>query len=203
MKFSDIDFNALSEMMNNMSDEEKESLNQMADSMMQDYQNKQNAETEPEEETDFYDFLQIDETEYADLPGNILDEIEAAVDFETFYEETTDLDFSASVLFYAKAVLNLLRTYQYDALAISAPVQTTTLLTYLNALTDEKIHALADAGTAAPQDLAAEMNLLRQLYILLNRAEHDSVSYEELQAIKEELFAKKGLLDLVNVIQKE
>ena len=49
MKFSDIDFSAISRMMDNMSDEEKNKLNDMAQNMMNNM--KQNEE--PEEETDF------------------------------------------------------------------------------------------------------------------------------------------------------
>lgn len=61
MKFSDIDFSAISRMMDNMSDEEKNKLNDMAQNMMNNM--KQNEE--PEEETDFYEALNINEEDYA------------------------------------------------------------------------------------------------------------------------------------------
>lgn len=64
MKFSDIDFSAISRMMDNMSDEEKNKLNDMAQNMMNNM--KQNEE--PEEETDFYEALNINEEDYADFP---------------------------------------------------------------------------------------------------------------------------------------
>ena len=60
MKFSDIDFSAISRMMDNMSDEEKNKLNDMAQNMMNNM--KQNEE--PEEETDFYEALNINEEDY-------------------------------------------------------------------------------------------------------------------------------------------
>ena len=71
MKFSDIDFSAISRMMDNMSDEEKNKLNDMAQNMMNNM--KQNEE--PEEETDFYEALNINEEDYADFPGSVLDQI--------------------------------------------------------------------------------------------------------------------------------
>ena len=61
MKFSDIDFSAISRMMDNMSDEEKNKLNDMAQNMMNNM--KQNEE--PEEETDFYEALNINECRFS------------------------------------------------------------------------------------------------------------------------------------------
>lgn len=109
MKFSDIDFSAISRMMDNMSDEEKNKLNDMAQNMMNNM--KQNEE--PEEETDFYEALNINEEDFADFPGSVLDQIEAGSDLEVYYEDVKDADFSASALFYAKATLNMLRKYIY------------------------------------------------------------------------------------------
>lgn len=39
--------------------------------------------------------------------------------------------------------------------------------------------------------------MIRQLYTLLNRAEYDTVSYDDLQALKSILFEQKGLLKIV------
>ena len=103
MKFSDIDFSAISRMMDSMSDEQKEKLNDMAQGMM----DTMKTNTEETEEVDFYTYLQIDEEEYMDLPGNVLDPVEAACDLEQYYEEVPESDFSASILFLAKAVLNM------------------------------------------------------------------------------------------------
>lgn len=63
MKFSDIDFSAISRMMDNMSDEEKNKLNDMAQNMMNNM--KQNEE--PEEETDFYEALNINEEDFMQI----------------------------------------------------------------------------------------------------------------------------------------
>ena len=78
MKFSDIDFSAISRIMDSMSDEEKDKLNDMAQNMMSDMQKPQ--ESEEEEIDDFYAFLGIKEEDYQDLPGGVLDALEAACD---------------------------------------------------------------------------------------------------------------------------
>ena len=44
MKFSDIDFSAISRIMDSMSDEEKDKLNDMAQNMMSDIQKPQESE---------------------------------------------------------------------------------------------------------------------------------------------------------------
>ena len=72
MKFSDIDFSAISRMMDNMSDEEKNKLNDMAQNMMNNM--KQNEE--PEEETDFYEALNINEEEFLSFIYDDLFEIQ-------------------------------------------------------------------------------------------------------------------------------
>lgn len=205
MKFSDIDFSAISRMMDNMSDEEKEKLNNMAQNMMDDYQNKQ--ADEPEEETDMYEFLQIEEDDYSDIPGIVLDEIDAAVDYETFYEDVKDQDFSASVLFYSKAVLNMLRKYHYpiykNVLHVSNfnNESTTTIYSYFMPLmNDETIYKLVDEGFGTPQGWSFHKNNLQQIYILLNRAEYDTTSYEDVQALKDILFSNKGLLLIKELI---
>ena len=54
MKFSDIDFSAISRMMDSMSDEEKDRLNNMAQEMMDNMKNEQ----EPEQEEDMYAFFE-------------------------------------------------------------------------------------------------------------------------------------------------
>ncbi len=203
MKFSDIDFSAISRMMDNMSDEEKASLNDMAQNMM-DNMNNQNAEVE--EETDMYEALRIDEQDYSDLPGNVLDQIEAAVDLESYYEDTKDVDFSASILFYSKAVLTMCRDYLYPIFknVLEAPnfsnKDVTTLYNYYYPLTqEENLHKLVDEGFGDSITLINLRDLLSQLYILLNRAEYDFVSYEDVQVIKDKLFKDKGLLNISNL----
>ena len=151
MKFSDIDFSAISRMMDNMSDEEKNKLNDMAQNMMNNM--KQNEE--PEEETDFYEALNINEEDYADFPGSVLDQIEAGSDLEVYYEDVKDADFSASALFYE------------------------------------------EFGT--PEGWMELKNALQQIYIILNRAEYDFVSHEDLQLLKDILFNQEVLLKIKNL----
>ena len=203
MKFSDIDFSAIGKMLDSMSDEEKEQINQYANNMMENMQ--QNIEPEPvEEEPDFFEQLHIKEEDYQDLPGLVLDQIEAACDLEYYYEDDDQADFSASVLFYAKAVLHLLRHYDfaiYKELLNPdgfANPNVTTLYSYLFPLTDEKnIHTLVDHGYGDTSGWLEIQMMIRQLYTLLNRAEYDTVSYDDLQALKSILFEQKGLLKIV------
>ena len=86
MKFSDIDFSAISRMMDSMSDEEKDRLNNMAQEMMDNMKNEQ----EPEQEEDMYAFYGINEEDYKDVPGIVLDQMEAASDLEGYYEDVKD-----------------------------------------------------------------------------------------------------------------
>ena len=200
MKFSDIDFSAISRMMDNMSDEEKEKLNNYANDMMNNM--KQNVEEEPEEEEDFYSYLNIDEDEYGKLPGIVLDELEAACDMEKYYEDVKESDFSASALFYGKATLHVLRKYIqpifknfFDGLNISS---TTTVYSYLYPLMNqENIHKLVDEDFGDSIVWVEMKNILQQVYLILQRAEYDFVSYEDLQAIKHVLLDEKGLLKLI------
>ncbi|MBQ0065098.1 MAG: hypothetical protein KBT48_04990 [Firmicutes bacterium] len=195
MNFSDIDFSKVAQILNGMSDEEKQQMADMAQNMM----NNMNKPQEPveEEQESFYDFLNIDEEEYADIPGSVLDEIEQAVEMEQYYEDVPESDFSASALFYAKAVLNMARKYQYPIFSnvfegFKNPA-TTTLYNFLFPLmNDENIHKLVDEGFSA--DWVQIRMVLQQMYVVLNRAEYDRVSYEDLQNVKNVLFGQKGLL---------
>lgn len=203
MKFSDIDFSALSQMMNSMSDEEKERLNSMAENMMENMK----GQPEPEEETDFYEFFGICEEEYADLPGQVLDQIEAACDLEQYYEDVPESDFSASVLFLGKAVLNMVRHYHapiyQNVLGLSkfANPQTTVLYDYFYPLLDEEhLHKLCDEGYGESSLWIDHKNMLQQIYMALNRAEYDFINYETLQEIKSILFDQKGLIQIKNLI---
>ena len=166
MKFSDIDFSAISRMMDNMSDEEKNKLNDMAQNMMNNM--KQNEE--PEEETDFYEALNINEEDYADFPGSVLDQIEAGSDLEVYYEDVKDADFSASALFYAKATLNMLRKYIYPIFknffdGFNNP-STTTIYSYLYPLMNQdNIHKLFDEPTSAldPEMIKEVLEVMKDL----------------------------------------
>lgn len=205
MKFSDIDFSALSQMLNNMSPEEKDKLNNMAENMMNNYKNEQ--EQEESEDITMYDFLGIDEEEYAQF-GPILDIIEQAVDIEQYYEDTKEVDFSGCILYYAKAVLNLLRTHHYpiyknvlEAKGFSNP-NITTLQSYLMPLMNEdNLHLLADEQFGSLQGWVDHKNFLLQLSVLLNRAEYDFISYEDVQTLKQALFTNKALFTILNITQ--
>ena len=203
MKFSDIDFSAISRMMDSMSDEQKEKLNDMAQGMM----DTMKTNTEETKEVDFYTYLQIDEEEYMDLPGNVLDPVEAACDLEQYYEEVPESDFSASILFLAKAVLNMVRHYHaplYKSVLeldkFSNPA-TTMLYDYLYPLMDENnIHKLCDEGFGESSLWVEHKMLLNKVYMALNRAEYDFIHYETLQEIKSILFDQKGLIQIKNLI---
>lgn len=204
MKFSDIDFSAISRMMDSMSDEQKEKMNEMADDMMSKY--AQNQEEIVESQEDMYEFLQIDEEDYSELPGIVLDQMEAACDLEQYYEDVRDSDFSGSILFLCKALVNMLRKYHYpiykNVLNVSGFTNEsmTTLYSYFSVLMNEEtIHTLVDEGFGSSELWVAHKNLLSQAYILLNRAEYDSISYEELQNFKDLLFNQKGLLNITNL----
>lgn len=197
MNFGDIDFSKVSQILNNMSDEEKEQLNSMAQDMMKNMNKPQ--ENEEESQEDMYSFLNIQEEDYADLPGIVLDEMEQAVELEQYYEDVKESDFSASALFYGKALLNMCRKYQYPVFSNIFDgfknVNTTTLYNFFYPLmNDENIQKLSDEGFGNQSDWVQIRLMIQQMYILVNRAEYDSVSYEDIQGIKSVLFDKKGLL---------
>ncbi len=199
MKLSDIDFSAISRMMDSMSDEEKEKLNDYANNMMNNMKEKMEPETE--EEVDFYSFLGINEEEYGDLPGIVLDQLEAACDMEQYYEDVKESDFSASALFYGKATLNMLRKYIqpifknfFDGFTNAS---TTTIYSYLYPLMNqENIHLLVDEGFGDSMNWIDIKNVLQQVYLMVQRAEYDFISYEDLCSLKQVLIQDKGLLKI-------
>ncbi len=203
MKFSDIDFSALGRIFDNMSDEEKAQLDQYAQNMMEgmDFPTPPAPPEEAvEEESTFYETLGIDEKEYEHLPEAALDQIEAAVDFEDYYEDTPEEDFSASVLFYAKAVLTLLRNYHYplykDILGIDlGMVQTTTLQSFLQPLMDEaNIAKFVEKEFGSEKAWNQHKNALQQVDLMLKRAEYDFISIHDLQALETLLFKEEEIL---------
>lgn len=203
MKFSDIDFSAISKMMNSMSDEEKDRLNNMAQEMMDNMKNEQ----EPEQEEDMYAFYGINEEEFENVPGIVLDQMEAASDLEVYYEDVKDEDFSASALFLSKAVLNMLRHYHFsvykNVLGISklSNPNMTTIYDFLYPLmNDETIQKLCDEGFGESSLWIEHRSMLQQVYTALNRAEYDFINYETLQDIKSILFERKGLLNISKLI---
>ena len=205
MKFSDIDFSALGNMMANMSDEEKDRLNDYAKSMM-DKMNTQETTDEGNDES-FYDYLEIKEEDYNHLPGRVLDCLESASDLEEYYEDVEEADYSASVLFYGKAFLTMLRTYHFSIYRDVLEVQgfsnpnTTTLYSYLVPLMqDENIQKLIDNEIGSGYDWYDHKLALQQVYTLLNRAEYDFISIQDLENIKYLLLKEKALLKIENLI---
>ena len=204
MKFSDIDFSAISRMMDNMSEDQKSQINEMAENMMNNI-NKEPIQQQ-EEDMDMYEFLHIDEEAYASL-GPVLDIIEQAVDLEQYYEDTQEVDFSASVLFYAKAILNVLRKHHYsiyknvlETNGFSNP-NITTIQSYLvPLLNDENLHKLQDEDFGSLQGWVDHKNFLMQMAVLLNRAEYDFISYQDLQSLKEQIFDQKRLLNILELV---
>lgn len=201
MKFSDIDFGAISRMMDSMSDEEKAQLNNYAQNMMDDFK-KQQASNEEEIDDDFYAFLHINEEDYRDLDGIVLDEIEAASDMEQFYDDTKDVDFSASALFFSKAILHMMRKY-FDPVfkSLFKFPSNTTIYDYLMILmNDENIQKLNDEQFGDTQSWVMMRNFISQAYLFLNRAEYDHISYDDLQVYKDLLFKDKYLLMIKTII---
>lgn len=197
MNFKDIDFSKVSQILNNMSDEEKEQLNNMAQDMMKNMNKPQEEEEEAQE--DMYAFLNILEEDYADVPGVVLDEIEQAVELEQYYEDVKDSDFSASALFYGKAVLNMCRKYQYPIFAnlfdgFKNPNNTTLYNYFFPLMNDENIHKLSDEGFGNQESWVQIRLMLQQMYVVLNRAEYDRIGYEDIQNVKNVLFTQKGIL---------
>lgn len=199
MKFSDIDFSSIANMMNQLSDEQKENLNSMAQDMMNKVQ------TEPEEEISFYEYLHIDENDYKDLPGQVLDYLEAGSDMEQFYEEDENADISAAALYYAKAVLTMEREYHFPIFknvlqvpGFSNPA-TTTIQSYWQALSDENIHHLVDEDFGTSEQWIKEKQLLQMVMICLNRAEYDFIHSQDLQVLKKALIDEQGLLQIATL----
>ena len=154
-----------------------------------------------------YAFYGINEEDYKDVPGIVLDQMEEASDLEVYYEDVKDEDFSASVLFLSKAVLNMLRHYHFsiykNVLEISkfSNPNMTTIYDFLYPLmNDETIQKLCDEGFGESSMWIEHRSMLQQIYTALNRAEYDFINYETLQEIKSILFDKNGLLNITKLI---
>ena len=105
MNWNDIDFSAIQNMVNSLSDEQKENIRTMAQDMMKGH----DTPVQEEEEAPVFDQLGIEEEQFTALPGKMQDDLEAALDAEQYYEDDPDADFSAAALFYSKALLEACR----------------------------------------------------------------------------------------------
>lgn len=200
MKFPGFDFNAIKNFVDNMSDEEKEQITNMAADMMQNMPNQNQPVQEEEEETeDVFAYYGIDESLADRLGGEVLSALEAASDLEQYYEDDPEADLSASVLFLSKAVLQLLRKNAAPVFdeagkpGFSNP-NATTLFQYVQSLDEDLIQKLCDQAELSQEGVLQLKNDLMQLYILLQRAEYDRITAEELQACRQLLLAD-GLLE--------
>ena len=66
-------------------------------------------------------------------------------------------------------------------------------------MNQDNIHKLFDDELCTPEGLLELKNALQQIYIILNRAEYDFVSYEDLQLLKDILFNQEVLLKIKNL----
>lgn len=200
MDFSKIDFSAISRMLDQMSDEQKEQINDMAKSFL----DKEEVDVDDDGPLDFYAFLNLDEEAYSTLPGMALDQIEAASDFEQFYDDDHTVDFSASILFYAKAILTILRKIYFPVFKVFFTEfhieQTTTISQFLSVLESEQnVELLTHEGFLVAFQWIEIRNFLRSWLVLLNRAQFDRIGYEELQSAKQTLFDHDYLLSLYSM----
>ena len=63
----------------------------------------------------------------------------------------------------------------------------------------KKKQKLFDEEFGTPEGWMELKNALQQIYIILNRAEYDFVSYEDLQLLKDILFNQEILLKIKNL----
>lgn len=198
MKFSDFDFSALGRMMDNLSDEQKDSINNMAQDMMA------NMQPAADESVDYTEGLSLSE-DYQDLDGNVLNALEAAWDLEDFYSDDPEADLSASVLFLSKALLfemrkalgpvfgNVLSNPAFQTTAL----EMTSLQDFLKVLYEEdKMQFLVDEGFGGRgfwQDLK---NLVQSAYGLESKALFSTISAVELDNFKQQLIDSNWLLRL-------
>lgn len=194
MDFSGFDFNAIRNLVNSLSDEEAEALGKMAGNMMN---SMQKPAAEEEETQNWTDYLHVEEGFEEAFSGDVLDALEAAADMEQFYEDTDDADYSAAVLFYAKATLLVLREQFAPLLfeklnkpAFRHPEQTS-LFNYVQELSYaadiQELFAQTGITVSAFHLLGRK---LMEVFVLLQRAEYDKVSKEELQVLKDMLLYK-------------
>lgn len=199
MDFSGFDFNAIRNLVNSLSDEEAAAIGKMAGDMMSSMQKPQ----EEEETQNWTDYLQTEEGFEEAFSGDVLDALEAAADMEQFYEDTENADYSAAVLFYAKATLLILRERFAPLFAENlnkAPFkhpEQTSLFNYIQELSyASDIQELSAQTGITVSTLHLLGRKLMEVFVLLQRAEYDRVSREELQVLKDLLIRRKLLRSL-------
>lgn len=202
MKFPDIDFDAISRMVDMLDDEQKDKIASMADQMMKrNVQEEAQAEEEPD---DFLDYLQIPEELAGKLSGSVLADLEAASDLEQYYEDVEDADLSASVLFLSKAVLKLLRE---NAAPLLSEAEISGFSSPQNLGLNQFVYQMNQAGSEKlvqifnmdEVEISEIMNSLSQLNLLLMRAEFHTIEKPDLQMAKSLLISHGLLSSLANL----
>lgn len=202
MGLFDFDFSAVERMFNSMSDEEKAKVMDTASTMMNKMNAEKMAETakeiqEEEDEISMDEYLALDDDLLKSLSPQAMDALESAVDLERYYEDVDDADQSGAALFYAKAVLALLRSYAAPVLAQSSSTflqpAMTTLFSYVQAFSSPEQAALFEG------DASVLASLLSQVLVFLQRAEYDCLSRNEIDVLKNILLEQNLLRKLVSL----
>ncbi|UNT97010.1 hypothetical protein [Allobaculum mucilyticum] len=209
MGLFDFDFSAVERILATMSDEEKKQMMDTAAQMMGKMDTDAMAATaqeireENEDEQSLEEALGIDEELLSRLDSTTLEQLESAVDLEGYYEDVDDADQSGAALFYAKAVLTMLRKHVAPLLTDVNPAfalaQMTTLPQYAQALSTPEGQAALKAKLEDPEQFDALCSQLGQVLVFLQRAEFDRISVNELSLLKDVLF-EQGLISTFSAL---
>lgn len=209
MGLFDFDFSAVERILATMSDEEKKQMMDTAAQMMGKMDTDAMAATaqeireENEDEQSLEEALGIDEELLSRLDSTTLEQLESAVDLEGYYEDVDDADQSGAALFYAKAVLTMLRKHVAPLLTDVNPAfalaQMTTLPRYAQALSTPEGQAALKAKLEDPEQFDALCSQLGQVLVFLQRAEFDRISVNELSLLKDVLF-EQGLISTFSAL---
>lgn len=209
MGLFDFDFSAVERILATMSDEEKKQMMDTAAQMMGKMDTDAMAATaqeireENEDEQSLEEALGIDEELLSRLDSTTLEQLESAVDLEGYYEDVDDADQSGAALFYAKAVLTMLRRHVAPLLTDVNPAfalaQMTTLPQYAQALSTPEGQAALKAKLEDPEQFDALCSQLGQVLVFLQRAEFDRISVNELSLLKDVLF-EQGLISTFSAL---
>lgn len=205
MGLFDFDFSAIERIVSTMSDEEKQQMMDTAANMMNSMDlssmQQQAQEIEEEDSPALEDFLSLDDALLEKLDGKTLEQLEAAMDLEVYYEDSENADLSGSALFLAKAVLTMLRAHVAPLLAASNQsgfdrVEMTDLSMYLSGLAGLEADENLDENLIDPDTLMQIHQGVITVCSFLQKAQSDSVSADELGVLKT-LLVQDGLLEQI------
>lgn len=217
MNWRDIDFGAVSRMMDALSDDEKENIMNMAQNMMNGFnpnggaggeegEPAPEAEEEIEVETDFLEGLRLNPVVYGNLDPAIMKDLESGYDLEVFYEDDEEADLSGSVLFYSKALLKALRRYLYPVLTEAGlegslpSAAAMDLQGFLQILySPENRKKAAKRAGLDEEDFEAVFQGLSQTAIQFSRAISDSISRADLDYLKSLLLGSDLIAELASI----